>query len=83
MRSDVEQLSCQEVVELVTDYLEGVLVDDERRRFEQHLSGCDGCRQYVEQMRTTIRLTGELSPRGMSPEAERSMLEAFRNWKSG
>jgi anti-sigma factor RsiW len=83
MRSDVEQLSCQEVVELVTDYVEGVLPDEERGRFEEHLRGCEGCRQYVEQMRTTIRLTGELGPRDMSAAAERSLLEAFRNWKSG
>jgi anti-sigma factor RsiW len=83
MSNRVEQLSCQEVVELVTDYLEGVLPDNERGRFEDHLRGCDGCRQYVEQMRTTIGLTKELGPPEMSPEAERSLLEAFRNWKSG
>jgi predicted anti-sigma-YlaC factor YlaD len=83
MSNGVEQLSCQEVVELVTDYLEGVLPDNERGRFEEHLRGCDGCRQYIEQMRTTIRLAGESSPRDMSTEAERSLLGAFRNWKSG
>ena len=83
MRSDVEQLSCQEVVELVTDYLEGMLPDDELARFEEHLRGCNGCRQYVEQMRTTIRLTGELGPRDPNAEAEHALLEAFRNWKSG
>ena len=78
----VEQLSCQEVVELVTEYLEGVLPDEDRHRFETHIRGCDGCREYVEQMRTTIRLTGDLRPRSPSPEAERSLLEAFRNWKN-
>jgi anti-sigma factor RsiW len=82
MTDDVEKLSCQELVELVTDYLDGVLTDEERRRFDEHLSGCDGCRTYLEQMRTTIQLSGALSPREISPEAERALLEAFRGWKT-
>jgi anti-sigma factor RsiW len=82
MMDDVEELSCQELVELVTDYLEGALPEDERRRFDEHLSGCNGCRTYLEQMRTTIRLGGELSPREISPEAERALLEALRGWKT-
>jgi anti-sigma factor RsiW len=82
MTNDLEKLSCQELVELVTDYLEGSLPEDERRRFDDHVSGCKGCRTYLEHMRTTIRLTGELSPREISPEAERALLEAFRGWKT-
>jgi predicted anti-sigma-YlaC factor YlaD len=82
MTNDVEKLSCQELVELVTDYLEGVLPEEERRRFDEHLSGCNGCRTYLEQMRTTIWLTGELSPRQISPKAELALLEAFRGWKT-
>jgi anti-sigma factor RsiW len=76
----VEQLSCQELVELVTDYLEGVLPEAERSRFEDHLATCDGCRTYVDQMRTTLRITGELSPSSLSAEAEESLLQAFRGW---
>jgi anti-sigma factor RsiW len=78
----VEQLSCQELVELVTDYLEGSLPADDRRRFEEHLATCDGCSRYVEQMRTTLRVTGELSPEALSPQAEEKLLEAFRAWSS-
>jgi anti-sigma factor RsiW len=78
-----EQLSCQELVELVTDYLEGALTEDDRRRFEDHLATCDGCRAYLDQMRVTIRVAGELTPEDFPPEAERALLEAFRGWNAG
>ena len=83
MTVDLEQLSCQELVELVTEYLEGALSEEERARFEQHVGRCDGCGQYLEQMRQTIELTGRLSLGGLSPEAERELLEAFRGWRAG
>ena len=76
----VEQLSCQELVELVTEYLDGALPGDERERFDRHLSSCEGCRRYLEQMRTTIRITGALTSRALSPTGERVLLDAFRSW---
>jgi anti-sigma factor RsiW len=79
----MEQLSCQELVELVTSYFEGAMPGDERAEFERHLETCDGCRKYVEQMRRTVDLTGSLSPADLTPEAEQTLLEAFRNWKTG
>ena len=78
---DVEGLSCQELVELVTDYLEGALSERDRRAFEGHLAGCDGCTEYVEQLRVTVRLTGTIVPADLSPEAERALLQAFRSWR--
>jgi anti-sigma factor RsiW len=75
-------ISCQELVELVTAYLEGALSGDDRARFEEHLAGCVGCTNYLEQMRTTIRLTGMLSPESLSPAAESALLGAFRSWKA-
>jgi predicted anti-sigma-YlaC factor YlaD len=81
--NDLVQLSCQELVELVTDYLEGVLPGEERARFEEHIGPCSGCREYVEQMRTTIELVGRLEPAALDPEAERALLRAFRGWRGG
>jgi anti-sigma factor RsiW len=78
----IEQLSCQELVELVTDYLEGALPDEERIRLERHLQTCDGCRDYVDQMRTTISLTGEARPAALTPEVEEALLASFRDWKA-
>jgi predicted anti-sigma-YlaC factor YlaD len=78
----VEQLSCQELVELVTDYLEGALGDEERVRFDEHLVICEGCRVYLGQMEATIGITGRLRPEDLSPEAERALLGAFRRWKA-
>jgi anti-sigma factor RsiW len=78
--STVEALSCRELVELVTAYLEGALAPEDAARFEQHISGCDGCSAYLEQMRATIRLAGRLTPEAVPPEAERALLSAFRSW---
>jgi anti-sigma factor RsiW len=49
-----EDLTCKEVVEIVSDYLEGALSAEDRARFDAHLTVCDGCHTYVEQMRETI-----------------------------
>ena len=81
MTEPVEQLSCQELVELVTDYLEGALPSEERRRFEEHLATCDGCRTYVDQMRTALRVTGTLAPAPLDRAAEEALLRTFREWK--
>lgn len=78
---DTEALSCQELVELVTDYLEGALDERDVRAFEGHLAGCDGCTEYVEQLRATIRITGSLSPDDLDPKVESALLQAFRDWK--
>ena len=81
MSVDVEQLSCQELVELVTDYLEGALSPDDMERFEEHIGRCTGCAAYLEQIRQTIVLTRRLTPESLSPEAERALLDAFRGWR--
>jgi anti-sigma factor RsiW len=78
--STVEALSCQELVELVTDYLEGAMPSADRARFEEHIARCDGCAAYLEQMRATIRVAGRLTPDAVPPEAERVLLSAFRSW---
>jgi anti-sigma factor RsiW len=76
-----EELSCQELVELVTDYLEGALPSELHARFERHIAHCAGCQTYLAQMRATIRTTGTLSVESPSPEAERTLLDAFRGWR--
>jgi anti-sigma factor RsiW len=74
-----DPLACQEFVELVTDYLEGALPRRERRRFEAHVGGCDGCESYLQQMLVTIRSLGELPPEPPSdPETREHLLRAFR-----
>jgi len=75
-------IPCQEMVELVTDYLEGALSWRERRRFERHIAGCDGCRAYLEQMRQTLRVLGRLDEETISPEARDALLHAFRDWSA-
>jgi anti-sigma factor RsiW len=79
--STYEELSCQELVELVTDYLEDALPSELHQRFERHIAHCSGCQAYLEQMRATIRVTGELTAESLSPEAESTLLDAFRGWR--
>jgi anti-sigma factor RsiW len=74
------ELACQQVVELVTDYLDDALEPDVRTRFDEHLRDCEDCAAYLEQLRTTIRVTGRLAP-GAVPDATMSRLvAAFRSW---
>ena len=80
MSISAEQLSCQELVELVTDYLEGALSPADLRRFEEHIAGCDGCTEYLAQFRRTIELTGTLTPDDLSPAAESELAGVFRSW---
>ena len=74
-------LACKELVELVTDYLDGTLSPEQRARFEDHLVECGGCRNYLAQMRVTIHLTGMLSEDDIAPEAQEELLHIFRDWK--
>jgi len=75
-------MNCRQVVELMTDYLEGALSPAERARFEEHIAGCDGCRAYLQQLRTTRRVLGRLADEPVPAEVERDLLEAFRSWRS-
>jgi hypothetical protein len=78
-----EDLTCRELVELVTEYLDGTLAPGERDRFEQHVILCDGCAFHLDQMRTTIAVTGSLTEDSVTPEAQESLLRVFREWKGG
>jgi anti-sigma factor RsiW len=77
-----EGISCQELVELVTDYLEGALPSELHDRFERHIAHCSGCQTYLQQMRATIRATGTLTVDSVTPDAESTLLDAFRGWRS-
>jgi anti-sigma factor RsiW len=77
------ELTCAEVVELVTDYLEGRLPDYDRRRFDEHVAICEGCATYLEQMRATIATAGRVRAADLPPELGERLLQAFRGWRSG
>jgi anti-sigma factor RsiW len=75
-------IACQELVELVTTYLEGDLSDKETARFEHHLSGCEHCSTYVDQIRLTIEATGAITEDQIDPTAREELLAAFRDWNT-
>jgi anti-sigma factor RsiW len=75
------ELTCRELVELVTDYLEDRMSPRERERFEEHLHWCMDCTRYVGQLRKTIELAGQLREEDVSPTAQARLLHTFRHWK--
>jgi anti-sigma factor RsiW len=81
MRLDRE-LTCAQLVELVTDFLDQRLTLRDTERFEEHIAFCDGCSRYFEQMRATISATGRLRPDDLPPELHDRLLDAFRGWRS-
>jgi len=76
-----EHITCQEVVELVTDYIDRALPADEAALFEQHINFCDGCIFYVEQMRATVATVGRIEEEDVPPETKDKLMAAFREWK--
>jgi anti-sigma factor RsiW len=73
---------CQQIVELITDYLDGTLPRSQRQRFEAHLAGCPHCSEYLAQMRATIRLTGRLESEDLAAEMRRDFAGIYRSWRS-
>ena len=73
-------LACQQAVELVTDYLEGRLSRRNHRRFERHLAGCPNCSAYLEQIRQTIKVAGQMTPESLAPAARDELIDLFRNY---
>lgn len=77
-----DEIACQQLVELVTDYFEESLPPRQRELLEEHLQGCSGCRNYIEQMRQTIRLTGTVQEDEIPTDVRDGLLDVFRKWKS-
>ncbi len=67
---------------MVTDYLEGALLDGRPRRFEAHLAGCPHCTEYLAQMRETIRLAGRITPEDLTPEMRTDLTDLYRRWRT-
>ena len=79
----VPYLTCQELVELVTEYFDGALSTADRARFEEHIMTCPPCRAHLDQMRRTVDVVGHVPASSLSSEAEEALLAAFRDWKKG
>jgi len=76
-----DEMTCRELVEVVSDYLEDRLSERDRLRLEAHLAECPYCAEYVDQMRQTIAALGELPPEPVDPRQQEQLLEAFRGWR--
>jgi anti-sigma factor RsiW len=79
--TNTADFTCKELVDVASDYLEDRLSASERRRLEAHLAECEGCTTYLEQMRRTIVLVGELREEHITPEGFERLLGVFRAWK--
>ena len=76
-------LTCRELVELVTEYLDGAMSPNDIARFEAHLAVCPGCAEYLAQMRLTVASLGHLPEESITPEARDRLLATFREWRDG
>jgi anti-sigma factor RsiW len=75
-------MTCRELVDVVTAYLDGALGEGDRARFERHIDGCYGCRRYLDQMRKTVAMTGRLTEEDIAPPMRERLLGAFRDWSA-
>ena len=75
-------LTCHDIIELLSTYIEDGLSAEDRRRVDEHLALCDGCTTYLEQMRETIRLSGMMTEEQVPDEEKTALLDAFRDWRS-
>jgi anti-sigma factor RsiW len=75
-----QPMDCNEVVELVTAYLDGSLDLEDRARFDAHLLECDGCENYLQQFRSTVATIGKIPLDELNPTFRDRLLNAFRNW---
>jgi anti-sigma factor RsiW len=82
METNPNELSCKELVEIVTDYIEGALSPADQRRFELHIGKCDWCKLYIDQIRLTIKAAGKLAEDSIDPRAREELLAVFRGWKN-
>jgi len=80
---DAPDISCSEVLSLLTEYLEDALPPASRSRVEQHLAACPPCSDHLQGIRVTIRLTGRITERSLDPRARADLLAAFRGWRDG
>ena len=76
-----DAMDCNELVELVTAYLDGALDDNTRARFEAHLTECDGCENYLQQFRETVRTVGKIGDDELDPGFRKRLLDAFKDFK--
>mgnify|MGYP000894982571 CR=1 FL=1 len=80
-RRPADEVSCRQLVELLTDYLDGVLPTERHDAVDRHLAACAHCREYLEQFRTTVSLTRRLAVEDVPPETMDALLDAFRDWR--
>jgi anti-sigma factor RsiW len=79
----LQPMTCAELVELVTEYLEEELSDVDRARFEEHIELCPMCQTHLQQLRITIRELGRLQESDIDPDVLAEMQERFRGWHAG
>ena len=81
MSAELDDITCRELVELVSDYIDGALPPADFARFEEHLGICEACVTYVDQIRITVGASGRLTEEQLDPEARDELLGVFRDWK--
>ena len=77
----VGNFTCQQIAELITDYLEGSLTLTQRVRFQMHVGLCLACRNYLSQMKYTVATLRQLPSDPIPPQIKEELLRRFQTWK--
>lgn len=80
--SRADEMVCVELVEVITDYLEGALPPEDRARLEAHLAECAPCRRYLDQFRAVVAAAGRISPEALPEQTRADLLRLFRDWRA-
>lgn len=75
------ELTCRELLELLTDYLDGALAGPVAASVDRHLDECEHCRHYLEEFRASIEATAGLREEAVPAEVREALLAAFRTWR--
>jgi predicted anti-sigma-YlaC factor YlaD len=77
----VDDITCRELLELLTEYLEGALAPTVEVAVATHLDACEGCRRYLEQLNISIEVTAALREDSVPADVRETLLAAFRSWR--
>jgi anti-sigma factor RsiW len=75
-------LVCRDAVALITAYLDDALSSRDRARFDRHLAACDGCDEYLRQIRVTIAAVGRVEPEDLAPEAREAIVDLLLSYRA-
>ena len=80
-KPDAHDITCRQVVALMTDYLDDALGPDDQALMEAHLAECEGCAEHLRQIRITVAVTGRIREEDLTPAVRDDLMDLYRRWR--